>query len=59
MEIVRYLEQSMKRAMEDPEHVKRAKDIGLDLVFMSAEEYGKFLTEQDDWARPLISLYRK
>lgn len=59
MEIVRYLEQSMKKAMEDPEHVKRAKDIGLDLVFMSAAEYGRFLAEQDDWVRPLIPLYRK
>jgi tripartite-type tricarboxylate transporter receptor subunit TctC len=59
MEIVRYLEESMKKGMEDPEHVKRAKDIGLDLVYMSTAEYGKFLTEQDDWVRPLIPLYRK
>jgi tripartite-type tricarboxylate transporter receptor subunit TctC len=49
----------MKKAMEDPELVKRAKDIGLDLVFMSSAEYGKFLIEQDDWVRPLIPLYRK
>jgi tripartite-type tricarboxylate transporter receptor subunit TctC len=45
--------------MDDPEHVKRAKDIGLELKWMSGEEYGKFLQEQDEWMRPLIALYRK
>jgi len=49
----------MKKAMEDPEHIKRAKDIGLELKWMSGEEYGKFLAEQDEWVRPLIALYRK
>jgi len=58
-ELVRYLEENMKKAMEDPEHIKRAKDIGLELNFMSGEEYGKFLEEQDEWVRPLIALYRK
>jgi hypothetical protein len=45
--------------MEDAEHVKRAKDIGLALKLMSAAEYSKFLEEQDEWVKPLISLYRK
>ena len=38
---------------------KRAKDIGLELKWMSGEEYGRFLQEQDEWVRPLIALYRK
>lgn len=49
----------MKKAMEDPEHIKRAKDIGLELKRMSGEEYGRFLQEQDGWVPPPIALYRK
>jgi len=58
-EIVRYLEEKMKKAMEDPEHIKRAKDIGLELKRMSGEEYGRFLQEQDERVPPPIALYRK
>jgi Tripartite tricarboxylate transporter family receptor len=48
-----------RKPMEDAGHVKRVKDIGLALKLMSAAEYGKFLEEQDEWVKPLISLYRK
>jgi tripartite-type tricarboxylate transporter receptor subunit TctC len=56
---VRYLKESMKKAMEDPEHIKWAKGIGLKPKRMKGEEYGRFLQEQDEWVRPLIALYRK
>lgn len=59
MEIVKYMEQSIKKAMEDPDHVKRMQEGGLTLKFMDIEEYGKFLESQNDRAKQLISLYRK
>ncbi|HSB80632.1 MAG TPA: tripartite tricarboxylate transporter substrate binding protein [Candidatus Methylomirabilis sp.] len=59
MEIVKYMEQSIKQAMEDPEHVKRMQEAGLTLKFMGTEEYGKFLEAQNDRAKQLIGLYRK
>ena len=59
MEIVKYMEQSIKKAMEDPDHVKRMQEAGLTLKFMGIEEYGKFLEAQNERAKQLISLYRK
>ena len=59
MEIVRYMEQSIKKAMEDPEHVERMKKAGLTLKFMGVEEFSKFLESQNDRAKQLIQLYRK
>ncbi len=59
MEIVRYMEQSIKKAMDDPEHVERMKKAGLTLKFMGVEEFGKFLESQNDRAKQLIELYRK
>lgn len=59
MEIVRYMEESIKKAMEDPDHVKRMKDAGLTLRFMGVEEYSQFIEAQNERAKQLISLYRK
>ena len=59
MEIVRYMEESIKKAMDDPDHVKRMKDAGLTLKFMGVEEYAKFMETQNERAKQLISLYRK
>lgn len=57
--IVKYLEQSIKKAMEDPDHVKRMTDAGLTLKFMGSEDYAKFLEAENARARSLIELYRK
>ena len=59
MEIVKYMEQSIKKAMEDPDHVKRMQEAGLTLKFMGVEEYGKFLEAQNERAKQLIAMYRK
>ncbi len=59
MAIVKYLEQSIKKAMDDPEHIKRMKDAGLTLKFMGAEEYAQFLEVQNSRAKDLIKLYRQ
>ena len=59
MEIVRYMEQSIRKAMDDPEHVKRMADAGLSLKFMGIEEFGKFLDGQNERAKQLIAEYRK
>jgi tripartite-type tricarboxylate transporter receptor subunit TctC len=53
------MEQSIKTAMDDPEHVKRMADAGLTLKFMGVEEFGKFLDSQNERAKQLIELYRK
>ena len=59
MEIVRYMERSIKKAMEDPEHVERMNKAGLTLKFMGVDEFGKFLERQNNRAKSLIKLYRK
>jgi tripartite-type tricarboxylate transporter receptor subunit TctC len=59
MEIVRYMEESIKKAMDDPEHVERMQKAGLTLKFMGIEEFSKFLESQNDRAKQLIAEYRK
>jgi tripartite-type tricarboxylate transporter receptor subunit TctC len=59
MAIVKYMEQSIRKAMDDPEHVKRMADAGLTLKFMGVEEFGKFLESQNERAKQLIGMYRK
>ncbi len=59
MEIVRYMEESIKTAMADPEHVKRMTEAGLTLKFMGVDEYSKFIEAQNDRAKQLIGMYRK
>jgi len=59
MEIVKYMEEAIRKAMDDPEHVKRMKDAGLTLKFMGVEEYAKFIEAQNERAKDLIALYRK
>jgi tripartite-type tricarboxylate transporter receptor subunit TctC len=58
-EIVKYMEESIKKAMDDPEHVKRMKEAGLTLKFMGVDEYAKFIESQNERAKELIGLYRK
>jgi tripartite-type tricarboxylate transporter receptor subunit TctC len=58
MGIIKYMEQAIKKAMEDPDHNKRMKDAGLTLKFMGIEEYGQFLEAQNNRAKELIKLYR-
>ncbi len=59
MTIVKYMEESIKKAMEDPEHIERAKNAGLILKFMGIEEYTRFLEEQNTRVKELIKFYRK
>jgi tripartite-type tricarboxylate transporter receptor subunit TctC len=59
MEIVKYMSEAIKKAMDDPDHVKRMKDAGLSLKFMAIDEYAKFIESQNDRAKQLIGMYRK
>ncbi|HSB73530.1 MAG TPA: tripartite tricarboxylate transporter substrate binding protein [Candidatus Methylomirabilis sp.] len=59
MEIVKYMEESIKKAMEDPDHIKRMRDAGLTLKFMGVEEYSQFIESQNERAKQLIGMYRK
>jgi tripartite-type tricarboxylate transporter receptor subunit TctC len=59
MEIVRWMSEAIQKAMDDPDHVKRMKDAGLSLKYMSIDEYAKFIEAQNERAKQLIGLYRK
>ena len=59
MEIVKYMEESLKKAMEDPTHIKRMKEMGLVIKFMGVEEYTRFLEEKNTEVKTLMGLYRK
>ncbi len=59
MDIVKYMEESIKKAMADPEHVKRMTEAGLTLKFMGVDEYTKFIEAQNERAKQLIGMYRK
>lgn len=59
MPIVKYMEQAIRKAMEDPDHVKRMTEAGLTLRFMGTDDYNRFLEQQNTRARSLIELYRK
>lgn len=59
MEIVRYMEQSIQKAMADPDHVERMKKAGLTLKFMGVDEFTRFLEGQNQRAKELIAEYRK
>ena len=56
--VVKRLETSLKKAMEDPEHVKKMEEAGLTLRVMVGEEYAKYYRElhakaakYTEWAR--------
>ena len=56
--IIKKLEQVFKKAMEDPEHVKKMEEAGLALKIMVGEEYAKYYRElhakaakYTEWAR--------
>jgi tripartite-type tricarboxylate transporter receptor subunit TctC len=56
--VVKRLEQSLKKAMDDPEHVKKMDEAGLTLRVMVGEEYAKYYRElhskaakYTEWAR--------
>jgi tripartite-type tricarboxylate transporter receptor subunit TctC len=56
--VVKRLEQSLKKAMDDPEHVKKMDEAGLTLRVMIGEEYAKYYRElhtkaakYTEWAR--------
>ena len=58
MGIIKYMEQAVKKAMEDQDHIKRMKDAGLTLKFLGIDEYSQFLEDQNNRAQELIKLYR-
>ena len=56
--VIKKLEQVFKKAMEDPEHVKKMEEVGLALKIMVGEEYAKYYRElhaksakYTEWAR--------
>jgi tripartite-type tricarboxylate transporter receptor subunit TctC len=57
--IVQKLQSVFKKAMEDPEHIKRMEQAGLAIKPMVGSEYGKFLRDLQEKAKPLVELSRK
>ena len=46
-EIVDKLEAILKQCVEDPQYVKKMKDLGSVAVFKTGEEYGKMVAADD------------
>ena len=59
LDIVRYLEQALRKAMDDPDHVRRMKEVGLSVKFMGSEEITGFIGREEARAKSLIEMYRK
>ncbi|MBP1723723.1 MAG: putative Bug family protein, precursor [Deltaproteobacteria bacterium] len=57
--IVKKLQTVLKKAMEDPEHIKKMDQAGLAIKPMLGEEYGKFLRQINEKAKPLVESSRK
>ena len=57
--IVKKLQTVLKKAMEDPEHIKKMDQAGLAIKPMLGEEYGKFLRQMNEKAKPLVESSRK
>jgi tripartite-type tricarboxylate transporter receptor subunit TctC len=56
--VIKRLQEVLKKAMDDPEHVKKMEDAGLGLRVMVGEEYAKYYRElhakaakYTEWAR--------
>jgi tripartite-type tricarboxylate transporter receptor subunit TctC len=56
--VIKRLEQSLKKAMDDPDHLKKMEEAGLQLRVMVGEEYAKYYRElhtksakYTEWAR--------
>jgi tripartite-type tricarboxylate transporter receptor subunit TctC len=56
--VIKRLEQSLKKAMDDPEHLKKMEEAGLQLRIMVGEEYAQYYRElhakaakYTEWAR--------
>jgi tripartite-type tricarboxylate transporter receptor subunit TctC len=56
--VIKRLEQSLKKAMDDPEHLKKMEEAGLQLRIMVGEEYAKYYRDlhakaakYTEWAR--------
>jgi tripartite-type tricarboxylate transporter receptor subunit TctC len=56
--VIKRLEQSLKKAMDDPEHLKKMEEAGLQLRIMVGEEYARYYRElhakaakYTEWAR--------
>jgi tripartite-type tricarboxylate transporter receptor subunit TctC len=45
--------------MEDPDHKKKMDQAGLAIKPMLGEEYGKFLRQMNEKAKPLVESSRK
>jgi tripartite-type tricarboxylate transporter receptor subunit TctC len=56
--VIKRIEEAFKKAMDDPDHVKKMEEQGLQLKIMVGEEYAKYYRElhvkaakYTEWAR--------
>lgn len=47
-EIIEYLHEVLKEAMESEEHIEQAENIDLPLRYLGPEDFGEFIKEQDE-----------
>lgn len=58
--VVAYLTAALKKAMENPEHIRKMEDVGLEVRIMTGAEYQKYFTDlhakaakYTEWARKM------
>jgi tripartite-type tricarboxylate transporter receptor subunit TctC len=58
--VVKYLEAALKKAMENPEHIRRMEEVGLEIRIMTGAEYAKYFADQHaiatkytEWAKKM------
>lgn len=58
--VVKVIETSFRKAMENPEHIRRMEEAGLEIRIMVGEEYAKYLADQHakaakytEWAKKM------
>ena len=58
--IIKYLEAALKKAMENPEHLRKMEDVGLEVRIMTGDEYAKYFADQHvkavkyiEWAKKM------
>jgi tripartite-type tricarboxylate transporter receptor subunit TctC len=54
MDIVTLLNDAMKKSIQDPEHIKKLDEAGLEVNYMGPEDFGRYWAETDRTVEPLM-----
>lgn len=57
--VVAYLVAALKKAMENPEHIRKMEEVGLEIRIMTGEEYTNYFNKQHTQAKHYIEWAKK